>query len=478
MRLDGYIRVSRVAGREGDSFISPDVQREQVNAYAVAHGHEIVTWHEDYDESGGTMDRPGFTHALERCRNGATEGIIAAKLDRLSRSLTGLSGLIEESKASGWTLVAVDFGLDVKSASGKLVADILGSIAEWERTRLTESWDIAQARAVARGVHIASRTPTGYRKREDGRLEPDPIAAPVIRELFLRRASGEGWTTLATFLDSRAVVGPYSAARWTPGAVRTLIRNRVYLGEARSGKHVNANAHDAIVTRTEWERAQLARVGTNVRKGDGLLLAGLVRCAGCRYLMKPEWKKSRSGVLGVYTCRKRHAAGICPNPSTVLARLLDPHVESVFLAALDEDVTVDLEAGTSDSIVAEMENAERELLAYRDDSLVSVIGVAAYRAGLEIRAARVAEARARLRDVRDDRLPPPAQLKASWNNLSTAERRQMLTAGLDAVIVRQSSRGTGKLEPVSERAVILMRGEAPDDLPRRGHRVPLRSWAA
>jgi len=54
MRLDGYIRVSRVGGRSGDSFHSPDLQREAIQGWAAAHGHEIVQWHEELDESGGT----------------------------------------------------------------------------------------------------------------------------------------------------------------------------------------------------------------------------------------------------------------------------------------------------------------------------------------------------------------------------------------------------------------------------------------
>ncbi|MGA2320027.1 MAG: hypothetical protein ABSG95_04700 [Solirubrobacteraceae bacterium] len=46
-RTDGYIRVSRVLGRAGDSFISPAVQREQIEGWAKLRGVEIDAWHED-----------------------------------------------------------------------------------------------------------------------------------------------------------------------------------------------------------------------------------------------------------------------------------------------------------------------------------------------------------------------------------------------------------------------------------------------
>jgi len=49
MQLDGYCRVSQVKGREGDSFLSPDLQRQQIEGWAKLHRHEIVAWHTDLD---------------------------------------------------------------------------------------------------------------------------------------------------------------------------------------------------------------------------------------------------------------------------------------------------------------------------------------------------------------------------------------------------------------------------------------------
>ena len=59
-QMDGYVRVSKVGGREGDSFISPQQQRERIEAAAAAAKATIVEWHTDLDQSGGNADRPGF----------------------------------------------------------------------------------------------------------------------------------------------------------------------------------------------------------------------------------------------------------------------------------------------------------------------------------------------------------------------------------------------------------------------------------
>src|SRR4051812_10024588 len=87
LKLDGYIRVSQVRGRGGDTFISPAVQRERIQAWASAFGHELLTIHEEFDESGARADRPKLLEAIDRVKAGESQGIVVAKLDRFARSL-------------------------------------------------------------------------------------------------------------------------------------------------------------------------------------------------------------------------------------------------------------------------------------------------------------------------------------------------------------------------------------------------------
>ncbi|MGH3129651.1 MAG: recombinase family protein [Gaiellaceae bacterium] len=102
-------RVSRVGGRKGESS-----SRRTSSARRSRRGR--ARWERrslsgtDLDQSGGTLDRPGFTAALERCRTGQTGGIAAAKLDRLTRSVAGLASLLDDAKAHGFNLVALDLG--------------------------------------------------------------------------------------------------------------------------------------------------------------------------------------------------------------------------------------------------------------------------------------------------------------------------------------------------------------------------------
>jgi site-specific DNA recombinase len=396
-------------------------------------------------------------------------------------------GAIGRIKEAGGAFISVADNFDTSTPAGKLALTMFLGFAEFELDRVREGWNTAQAHAVARGVHVASRVPTGYRKRDDGRLEPDPVGAPVLAELFRRRAAGAGWTQLATFLDESGIQGPYDNRAWTTGAAAKMIQNRVYLGEARSGQHVNAAAHQPIVSLDDWEAAQGKRGRPSIRSGEGLLLSGLVRCAGCRYLVKADSMKDRDGSrLGLYRCRKRHAAGICEAPTSALARVLEPYVERQFLEALEPSGPLAEAAASTAELRRAMEqvnSTQRELDEYRDTTAVSLIGRESFEAGLATRAKAVELARATLAPAKERAgfaasLPMTAgALVEAWPSLTITERRRLVGAAIEAVFVR-SVRGSGRASRIDERVVICWRGEAPADLPARGRRLPLSpfSW--
>jgi DNA invertase Pin-like site-specific DNA recombinase len=106
MRLIGYVRVSRVAGREGESFISPDVERERIDKYAQAQDHRVAAWQEDLDQPGSRYERPGFQLALEAVERGEAEGIAVVALDRFARSVPDAAIALKRLEAAGGTLIA------------------------------------------------------------------------------------------------------------------------------------------------------------------------------------------------------------------------------------------------------------------------------------------------------------------------------------------------------------------------------------
>src|SRR4051794_6186113 len=241
---DGYIRVSRRAGREGDSFISPEVQRNKIEQWAKLHGVEIVQWWDEIDQSGAKLERPMFQEALARCERGETAGIVVARLDRFARSAVDALESIRRMTAAGARLVSVEDNFDGSTPMGRFAIGILTLIAELELERIKENWSAAVSQAVGRGVHISARTPTGYRREKDGRLHPEEPAASAVREVFRRRVLGASWADLARYLDEVGAGPPTGNPHWSKVGVSQLAKNPVYLGQARSGTVVNEDAHE------------------------------------------------------------------------------------------------------------------------------------------------------------------------------------------------------------------------------------------
>ena len=339
-RMDGYIRVSRVAGREGESFIAPDVQRQKIAGWAELHGVEIVRWWEELDQSGRRRDRPMFQQALARCEVGETGGIVVARLDRFARSAVDALESIKRLNEAGARLVSVEDNFDGSTAMGRFAIGILTLIAELELERITENWSSAVQAAVARGVHISATPPAGYRRdQQSGRLMVVEKDATVIRELFRRRAQGASWTSLADFLTEGGVKSSKGGVAWSVMGVSRLIKNRVYLGEARSGAYVNPDGHEPIVTQAEFDAAQATR--TVLRPRDGsvaslAMLGGLARCAGCGHTLKVAGGtvKKTGERYASYYCVGRYASGRCPARATIRAEYLDHYVEQQVLAAM------------------------------------------------------------------------------------------------------------------------------------------------
>jgi site-specific DNA recombinase len=461
LQLDAYVRVSSVRGRSGASFISPEVQREQIERWAAAHGHEL-RWHEpELDVSGGSMQRPVFDAIMERIRAGSSDGVIVAKLDRFARTLVGALATLEEFERRGAVLVSVAENLDLSTPMGKAFLRILLVFAELERDRISENWESATQNAIARGVHIAKFTPVGYERDKNKRLVPGTQAA-AIRKAFLMRAAHHSRTDIALFLD-KAAPRP-NGGRWTGEKVQRVIENRVYLGEAYRGSVVNREAHEPLVDATEWQQANLVAVRSSPRSKKPNLLGGIARCAGCRYVLAPRvFGAGRAKPTLVYRCRGLHGAGGCPEPAYISRPALEEYVEGVWREQMaGQRLAVSGDSQALQTATQQLAEAEEELTAFAADTRARRALKAHYHEALEARARAVDEAHVALQ--RASAPAPSAELIEGYEDLTTEERRRVLGSSIDAVMVwRGDTRA-----PVADRVQILWRGEGPDDLPRPG----------
>ena len=162
--------------------------------------------------------------------------------------------------------MSVEDNFDTSTPMGRFAMHMLLALGELELGRIRDNWATAQEHAVSRGVHIASRSPPGTGAARTGGWSRSSATRTLSRDLRMRGAGARGAT--ARLLEKRRVKTPYGNTSWTTSATSKVMRKRVYLGEATSGRHVNKDAHPAIVTLAEWQAAQGAR-GVSVPRASG-----------------------------------------------------------------------------------------------------------------------------------------------------------------------------------------------------------------
>lgn len=469
---DAYIRVSRVAGREGASFISPEVQRKKIAAWAGIHGVEIVQWWEELDQSGAKRNRPMFQEALARCERGETGGIVVARLDRFARSAIDALESIKRLNEVGARLVSVEDNFDGSTAMGRFAIGILTLIAELEWERIRENWSTAVAEAVRRGVHISARTPTGYQRDEEGRLVRIEPAASAVAEVFRRRATGASWAKLARFLEEQQVYPSTGNRHWSKYGVASLVKNPVYLGQARGGKVVNDEAHEAIVTRAEFDAAQSTKKSLLATRDGSVasraMLGGLARCAGCGHTLKINGQTDpKSRHAPNYYCVGRYASGPCPARAFVTAAKLDSYVEECVLAALRTQGGLLAEAIHSSEQIeraaSTVTSAEHELdLFVNNPTLLTTLGEKRFVEGVQVRQDALDQARQTLSLLRTQNTIAleigEGDLLTSWPTLSVQEKRRLLYGLLERVVVTKATAPGRHANPIGERTEIILRG--------------------
>jgi putative DNA-invertase from lambdoid prophage Rac len=189
MAVYGYCRVSTLKqANEGESL---DVQRRQIEGYALMHGMTIdgVVVEEGVSGSVPVEERPIGGQLFAKLQRG--DIIIAAKLDRLFRSALDALKVVESLKGRGVKLHLLDLGGDISgNGLSKLFLTIAAAFAEAERDRIRERIGQAKADQKARGRFLGGDVPFGFAVGEDGALVAVDAQQEAIREIVALKAQG------------------------------------------------------------------------------------------------------------------------------------------------------------------------------------------------------------------------------------------------------------------------------------------------
>lgn len=207
------------------SGISLDLQAEKIRGYAKLHDLELVEVVTDAGLSAKSLDRPGLTHALARLRSGDADTLVVFKLDRLTRNLGDWSSLIDGyfGERGGKSLASVSESIDTATAGGRMVLNLLMTVAQWERETIVERTRSAMAHKRSKNEQLG-QVPFGYKLGPDGKtLEPCPEDRRVYEMVAALRGVGRTYRQIAELLN-KGDVPAKRGGRWSHSSVGALLR--------------------------------------------------------------------------------------------------------------------------------------------------------------------------------------------------------------------------------------------------------------
>jgi len=210
-RVIGYVRVS--TAEQGRSGLGLEAQRAAIVAACVRRGWELVTTYQDVASGKSTNGRHRLRQALDDLAARRAEGLVVAKLDRLSRSVVDFGRVLKLSQRHGWALVIGDLDLDTSTPTGKLMANVLISVAEWERDAIAQRTKAGLASKRARGE----------------RLGRERVITPALERRIVRmRQRGMSFWAIAAKLTADRVDTPSGKRKpWSWTSVQRVVRRHL-----------------------------------------------------------------------------------------------------------------------------------------------------------------------------------------------------------------------------------------------------------
>jgi DNA invertase Pin-like site-specific DNA recombinase len=194
-KAHAYLRVSGKGQVDGDGFTR---QLRAIREYAAAHGIRIVHVYRDEGVSG-TKDlenRPAFVEMMTALHSNGTKLVLVEKLDRLARDLMVQETIIGDLRKNGFELISVmEPDLLQDDPSRKLMRQVFGAIAEYEKTMIVLKLRGARTRTRAREGRCEGRKPFGYFQGE----------AAALARIKALRSEGIGFDRIAARLNEEKI---------------------------------------------------------------------------------------------------------------------------------------------------------------------------------------------------------------------------------------------------------------------------------
>ena len=329
LKVAAYARVSTLKEEQAESWSS------QVEYYT-----QFIQKNPDWDFAGVYADngisgtesknRPELQRMIEDCHKGLIDTVYVKSISRLGRNLSEVLEIVNDLREYGTGIIMEREGIDTLDPQSEIVFNIMAAIAQEESRSISGNTKWSYINLARQGIrHLGNNRVYGY-DEIDGKLTPNKDAW-IPKYAFEHYAAGETCSEIAEALSNLGVVGMKTNKPINASAIRTMIKNEIYMGDRILQKqppihyltkkpdytvdyesYYIKDDHEPIISREIWEKAQ-ERLEKNrelcasgiYKKRQNHFMYGRIYCGECGNLMVRKAFTYHGEKQKMWKCRER-----------------------------------------------------------------------------------------------------------------------------------------------------------------------------
>lgn len=248
-----YTRVStRDQARDGYS----------LSAQCILKEYEIVEIYTDEGISGKSIkNRPGLLKMLSGIHENKYNVIVIWRISRFARNMTEFLQICDLLETNGIFLASCSEDFDSSTSIGKLIRNILGSFAEYERNIISENVSLALYERFTQGRRTCTQI-LGYHVEKDI-LIPIPEELEIVKYIFKEYINARNFSVVARMCNDRNYKGKRGAS-FSCVTIKTVLTSSVYAGYNKFSGEFFKGDNEAIIPPKEWNEVQRIIMNRNI----------------------------------------------------------------------------------------------------------------------------------------------------------------------------------------------------------------------
>ena len=354
-RVAAYARVSTELEEQQSSF------QAQVNYYT-----DYIKRREDWEFAGMYTDdgisgtdmrkRDGFNHMIKDALAGKIDLIITKSVSRFARNTVDSLTTVRKLKAQGIEVYFEKENIWTLDSKGELLITIMSSLAQEESRSISENVTWGQRKRFAAGKSsVAYSHFLGYDRGKDGKMIINPEQAEVVRKIYRMFLSGFTYHSIAKKLTEEGIPTPAGKTTWHPSAIRSILTNEKYKGDALLQKRFTVDFltkkvknnegevpqyyvegdHEAIITPAAFDMVQheiAARRKHGARHSGVSIFSSKIRCGECGgWYGAKVWHSTDRYRRVIYQCNRKFKGGNCHTPYVT-----EDQIKELFIKAMNQ----------------------------------------------------------------------------------------------------------------------------------------------